>query len=72
VQSLAISDRGLVLVAGQVALEAPTSDLLNDPRLSGMYHGGTPELTDAATSPGAERDPVCAPMTSSTRTKEGT
>lgn len=48
VQSLAVSDRGLVLVAGQVVLEAPAAELLTDPRLSEMYLGGTPDMPVAA------------------------
>ena len=42
VQSLTISDRGMVLVAGQVALDAPADELLGDPRLSELYLGGNP------------------------------
>jgi branched-chain amino acid transport system ATP-binding protein len=40
VQSLAISDRGLVLVLGTVALDATASELLHDPRVSSLYLNG--------------------------------
>lgn len=45
--SLSVSDRGVVLVLGEVALTGPAQDLLDDPRVSELYLGGTPEL-DAA------------------------
>jgi branched-chain amino acid transport system ATP-binding protein len=44
VQSLAVSDRGLVLVLGRVALEGPASSLLEDPRVSELYLGGLPDV----------------------------
>jgi branched-chain amino acid transport system ATP-binding protein len=42
VQSLAVSDRGIVLVQGQVALEGQARDLLLDPQVSELYLGGLP------------------------------
>jgi branched-chain amino acid transport system ATP-binding protein len=45
VQSLAVSDRGLVLVQGQVALEGRAHDLLLDPQVSELYLGGLPAST---------------------------
>jgi branched-chain amino acid transport system ATP-binding protein len=41
-QSLAVSDRGLVLVLGRVALEGAAASLLEDPRVSELYLGGMP------------------------------
>ena len=43
-QSLAVSDRGLVLVLGRVALEGAASSLLDDPRVSELYLGGAPDV----------------------------
>jgi branched-chain amino acid transport system ATP-binding protein len=45
VQSLAISDRGIVLVQGQIALEGPAAQLLVDPQVSELYLGGLPVST---------------------------
>jgi branched-chain amino acid transport system ATP-binding protein len=45
--SLAVSDRGVVLVLGEIALSGPASELLDDPRVSDLYLGGTPELEAA-------------------------
>lgn len=45
VQSLAISDRGIVLVQGQVALEGPARQLIADPQVSELYLGGLPTAT---------------------------
>lgn len=42
VQSLAVSDRGVVLVQGQIALEGPAHELLTDPQVSELYLGGLP------------------------------
>ncbi len=42
--SLAVSDRGVVLVLGEVGLTGKADDLLDDPRVSDLYLGGTPEL----------------------------
>jgi len=42
VQSLAVSDRGLVLVQGQVALEGRADELLLDSQVSELYLGGLP------------------------------
>jgi branched-chain amino acid transport system ATP-binding protein len=47
-QSLAISDRGLVLVMGQVALDGDAAALLDDPRVSDLYLGGAPSPASAA------------------------
>jgi branched-chain amino acid transport system ATP-binding protein len=44
VDSLSVSDRGVVLVLGEVALEGPAQQLLDDPRVSELYLGGTPEI----------------------------
>jgi branched-chain amino acid transport system ATP-binding protein len=46
-QSLAVSDRGVLLVLGRVALEGPTESLLEDSRLSELYFGGAPEASAA-------------------------
>lgn len=48
VQSLAVSDRGIVLVQGQVALEGRAQDLLLDSQVSELYLGGLPADTAAA------------------------
>jgi branched-chain amino acid transport system ATP-binding protein len=50
VQSLAVSDRGLVLVQGKVALEGTAHELLVDPQVSELYLGGLPASTPAVTS----------------------
>lgn len=42
VQSLAVSDRGIVLVQGQVALEGRADELLLDSQVSELYLGGLP------------------------------
>ena len=47
-QSLAVSDRGLVLVLGRVELEGAASSLLGDPRVSELYLGGGAGLATAA------------------------
>lgn len=39
VQALEISDFGVVLVAGELALEGPAGDILADPRIGKMYLG---------------------------------
>jgi branched-chain amino acid transport system ATP-binding protein len=46
--SLAVSDRGVVLVLGEVALSGSANELLDDPRVSDLYLGGVPELADGA------------------------
>jgi branched-chain amino acid transport system ATP-binding protein len=48
VDSLSVSDRGVVLVLGEVALERAAQELLDDPRVSELYLGGTPEIEPAA------------------------
>lgn len=45
--SLSVADRGVVLVLGEVALEGTGQELLDDPRVSELYLGGTPELASA-------------------------
>jgi len=42
-QSLAVSDRGYVLVQGEVAMTGTADSLLNDPHVSELYLGGLPE-----------------------------
>jgi branched-chain amino acid transport system ATP-binding protein len=42
VQSLAVSDRGIVLVQGEIALEGPARELMLDPQVSELYLGGLP------------------------------
>jgi branched-chain amino acid transport system ATP-binding protein len=42
VQSLAVSDRGVVLVHGRIALAGPASELLDNPQVSELYLGGLP------------------------------
>ena len=42
-QSLAVSDRGYVLVQGEVAMTGTADALLNDPHVSELYLGGLPE-----------------------------
>jgi branched-chain amino acid transport system ATP-binding protein len=46
-QSLAVSDRGLVLVLGRVELEGGATALLGDPRVSELYLGGGAGLAAA-------------------------
>ena len=48
VDSLSVSDRGVVLVLGEVALEGPAQALLDDPRVSELYLGGAPQIEPAA------------------------
>jgi branched-chain amino acid transport system ATP-binding protein len=45
-QSLAVSDRGLVLALGSVALVGRAKDLLADPRVSELYLGGAPQAAE--------------------------
>ena len=45
--SLAVSDRGVVLVLGEIALTGSADELLDDPRVSDLYLGGTPEFEAA-------------------------
>lgn len=40
VQSLEVSDRGLVLVQGEVALSGPALEMLDDPQVRELYLGG--------------------------------
>ena len=42
VQSLEISDVGVVLVAGEIALQGPAKQILNDPRVGELYLGSVP------------------------------
>jgi len=44
VDSLEISDRGVVLVLGEVALTAGAAELVDDPRISELYLGGMPDV----------------------------
>jgi branched-chain amino acid transport system ATP-binding protein len=44
VDSLSVSNRGVVLVLGEVALTGPAEELLDDPRVSELYLGGAPEI----------------------------
>jgi branched-chain amino acid transport system ATP-binding protein len=44
IHSLGVSDRGVVLVLGEIALEGPARELLDDPRVSELYLGGTPAV----------------------------
>lgn len=46
VQALAISDSGIVLIQGQVALRDTAPNLLIDPKISELYLGGLPDNTD--------------------------
>jgi branched-chain amino acid transport system ATP-binding protein len=46
-QSLAVSDRGLVLVLGRVELEGAAEPMLADPRVSELYLGGGAGLATA-------------------------
>jgi len=41
-EALAVSDRGVVLAVGRIALSGSASDLLDDPRMSDLYLGGSP------------------------------
>lgn len=52
-QSLAVSDRGLVMVTGEVALDGDAPTLLDDQRVSELYLGGVPDATPATASRGA-------------------
>jgi len=55
VDSLSVSDRGVVLVLGEVALERSAQELLDDPRVSELYLGGTPDIEPAAAGEGGPR-----------------
>jgi branched-chain amino acid transport system ATP-binding protein len=55
VDSLSVSDRGVVLVLGEVALEGPARELLDDPRVSELYLGGVPEIEAAGVAEGERR-----------------
>jgi len=48
VDSLSVSNRGVVLVLGEVALSGPAQELLDDPRVSELYLGGVPEIEAGA------------------------
>lgn len=50
-QSLAISDAGIVLVQGRVALADSAARLLADPRVSELYLGGLPADLDQPDAP---------------------
>lgn len=41
-EALAVSDRGVVLAVGRIALAGPAAELLGDPRMSDIYLGGSP------------------------------
>lgn len=45
VQSLDVSDRGIVLVQGRVALEGAAAELLENPEVRSLYLGGLDETT---------------------------
>lgn len=47
---LSLSDRGLVLVAGQVVLTGLASDVVNDPEIAALYLGGRGSATRARRS----------------------
>jgi branched-chain amino acid transport system ATP-binding protein len=49
VDSLSVSDRGVVLALGEIALEGPAQELLDDPRVSELYLGGAPEIEESRT-----------------------
>jgi branched-chain amino acid transport system ATP-binding protein len=52
VQSLAISDKGFLLVQGKVVMADTAGRLLSDPHVSELYLGGLPErFDDGATGP---------------------
>ncbi len=53
VQSLDASDRGVVLVQGEVVFEAGARELLDDARLSELYLGGVPDPAVAPAPQGA-------------------
>jgi branched-chain amino acid transport system ATP-binding protein len=44
--ALAMSDRGCVLDLGQVRIEGPAKQLLDDPELGSLYLGGAPKMAD--------------------------
>jgi branched-chain amino acid transport system ATP-binding protein len=44
VDSLSVSDWGVVLVLGEIAMRGPAQELLDDPRVSELYLGHTPEI----------------------------
>jgi branched-chain amino acid transport system ATP-binding protein len=46
--ALAMSDRGCVLDLGQVRIEGPAKQLLDDPELGSLYLGGAPKIKDDA------------------------
>ncbi len=50
VQSLAVSDRGIVLVQGQIALHGSAQELLADNQVSELYLGGLPASADVTES----------------------
>jgi branched-chain amino acid transport system ATP-binding protein len=47
VDSLSVSDWGVVLMLGEVALQGPAQELLDDPRVSELYLGGAPEIEES-------------------------
>jgi branched-chain amino acid transport system ATP-binding protein len=49
VDSLSVSDWGVVLMLGEVALQGPAQELLDDPRVSELYLGGAPEIEESRT-----------------------
>ena len=58
VDSLEISDRGVVLVLGEIALTEDAQNMLDDARVSELYLGGTPSLSAAADD---DPPPIAAP-----------
>ncbi len=65
-ESLRASDRGVVLVLGEVALSGPANELLDDPRIAELYLGGIPE-TDAPGDPDGPASPSPVGKTPLTR-----
>jgi ABC-type branched-subunit amino acid transport system ATPase component len=55
-RALALSDRGYVLDLGRNRYEGPGHELLNDPKVSELYLGGSRRIDDAEDSPIASVD----------------
>jgi branched-chain amino acid transport system ATP-binding protein len=58
VQSLEVSDRGVVLVQGEVALEGSADQLLDDPQVRDLYLGGLGQDCDATPDIPSEETPT--------------
>ena len=55
VQSLEVSDRGVVLVQGEVALQGSAHQLLDDPQVRDLYLGGLGQDSESMPHPASDQ-----------------